>query len=373
MGAARPVVPLGNVAAPAVLAARRRAEQVRQLDATTLTGCLAVYEAMRAGGARSADTIAGYQYAVRVAVAVVGDQPDLLTVSLLTPHLLEHGNPVTGRPMAPGTVNHVLRSLRAVTSTARKVKPEADALDRLLRAVDFVPEDKRIARAPPPDTLLRILPAARHPGEAAWLLLCARGAFRKGELRKLLPGDVDRARRWLYVAGRKNDADHVLDLSADPVTWEALEWALDHPDEMRPKMGPKVRATDGRVFPWSPAYLEKLLARCRAQLGDDADAYLPKGDAWHALRHLGATTVAEQTGSLTEVMALLGDSDPRRAAGYYRPQKARPAPVAATQEELRLPVYTAARRPGAAGEDARGHDHDHDTNRTNVRALRKGD
>ncbi len=229
------------------------------------------------------------------------------------------------------TANFYLAALKAITNKAQHLEPASVELRELASAFALVSPLKLPTlppRCPPRDALWLALDACENPAERAFVWLCASG-LRKSEVLGLRPEDYDRRLRRLDVwrqrpdahdrmAGkdhreRKNGDHHFVTLDDEPA--RELEWALANYAAIRPKTGGHKGLSAGYVFPWSETKVSGLMRRIRAK----APGFEP-GTAWHGLRHLGASTVAELTnGSVQAVQRFLGDKSAKAAGMYCEP------------------------------------------------------
>jgi integrase len=217
--------------------------------------------------------------------------------------------------------NFLLAVLRSVTACAGDQAGDYE-LPAAVRRVRPVREQTPLPRCPPDDLLELVLPAARNPAERCLLELAGLAGLRRGELLGLRPSDwcVDTqtlmVERQRVSPTRKNRRPHVCALASAPELVADLEWTVAHCGELKSPTGWHRGRVDGHLFPWSLKYLDLFLDRVRAELGDKAAAYLPKGWGWHAFRHWGATRLAKNGATPSEVQAWLGDASPELACRY---------------------------------------------------------
>ncbi len=217
-------------------------------------------------------------------------------------------------------VNQHFAALRTITTKAALSTGDHE-LATMFRLIRPWPEAVPAPRCPPADFLKRAMLAAVDPAEQAWLMLAGLAGLRYGELLGLMPADYDRKAGVLRVLRqrrsphRKNHRPHSVRIDATALRW-ALEWAIDHHQDLGPQEPHRRRLLEPFLFPWSLPHCEKLLQRVKASFGADRDTYLPYGEGWHAFRHWGASELARQGKSPYELQAWLGHSDPVMASRY---------------------------------------------------------
>ena len=223
--------------------------------------------------------------------------------------------------LAPATVNYYRSTLLAVVSTALRLSGNQDVL-RLQCAVKgaaIVRAEKRRSRVPSREVLPLLESICENPAEIAFIRMHAVASLRHGEVLGLLPDDWDQE-RWRVTARRtkgsdrrKNRHDHMQ--VVDDKTAMAMAWTIAHHDELIPKSGWHRGQSRAHVFPWGANKVAGLMLRMRMVCPEA----FPKGTAWHALRHLGATAVYELTSSVQRVQEHLGDATASAAMQYAAP------------------------------------------------------
>jgi hypothetical protein len=290
------------------------------LDPRTLSGLWAIYNARRYSSVRARNTAENYGTAMRCALAMLPERPHAGDIETWLVKLVNDGAPGRG-PLSSATANNYLRCVRAVTMKAGKAGGDI-VVGLAFAAADELPEDDKPVRLPPPDCLERSIAAALNPAEVAWLLILARCAARRDEARALIHSDYSRHAGELTFyrthgsKSRKNR--HAVKFKLDDLTRACVEWTIANNGVVRPRGGPPTKGADVKVFPWGLGYVERFAERVRASFGGEVNDYFPPGDMWHVFRHLAASTVGDATGSVIEVMRVLGDRSPARAMGYYR-------------------------------------------------------
>jgi integrase len=280
---------------------------------------------------------------------------------------------------SPTTRNKHLAALRAVLGVAARVTHDHLLYDEAL-SVRLLRVPAKRKRAPDTDTLRRLLEAAdrmRAPDIALAARLCAFGMLRISEVLGLRPTDcraghdgavlvtVERLRDRSGVRPRKN-ADggklHVVRFGPDDDTGRAVVMAATDVawrSDCARRAGLGTPLAEGWLLPWAPGYEAHAWRRmCRA-----AGVAMPRGDAWHTLRHYGATKMAEVL-SVTEVQAALGDATATAALCYMGQVRGtteaaadvvarRHSMAVAREEQMRL-CFGAGGGPGGAREGATG-------------------
>lgn len=328
----------------------------RGVEPGSLNEAVQVYKASSAWRELRPKTRQGYQTAITLAL---GHLPQRFE-----PHDVEDWLDwlVRSRGLSPATANSYRRCLAAVLKDASRRTHD----HRLIDAVELAKPRKeapRKRRTPPPDAYARALPACRDRSEILFLRLVTVVCLRKSEVLGLLPEDlshdgvlrVERQRRNGDTGPRKNKTTHFARL--DPETTALFRWAVAHHHELRSKTGWHKGHVSGHVLPWGETRLEGFLARVRQAYGADVERYMPAGDAWHTLRHLGASTVYRTTGDLAAAMRALGDNSMAVAMTYVEEFKGiAPADgasgVAREMERARqvaLPSEAGRQRTGAGG------------------------
>lgn len=221
--------------------------------------------------------------------------------------------------LAPASANGYLGNVAAIASDAGAVCDDR-TISNVFENVRRLSVPEKLPRCPPVDAVERLATMAEHPGETAVVRLALLGG-RTREIFALRLGDFDphagtvrlvRSRK--RETSRKNGASHVIPL--DPVTLDALRWVVANHDALWPAHGK--RPGDDLLFPFaSERWYGERLAVWRAGFGADADAYMPEGTGLYALRHLGATLVAQATGGDAQAIARhLGDRSLKIASVY---------------------------------------------------------
>lgn len=243
-----------------------------------------------------------------------------------------------GLDLEPKSVNSALANVRAIMRLAGGAAHDTHLWETMLATPDLKGGKRRERRAPPDDGLQRLSALCRPEatphglGERLLLRLVALGC-RTEETTAIQPADYSRRTGVLtvYRSGKREDSrknEHPHSIPLDDETRRLFERVLSlGPQAMKPKGGTFKPGWDAFVLPWSKKYIEGFTARLRKGLGEDADAYMPKGreradgkrvagTAFYCLRHLGASKAAEVTGSVVEVGALLGDRGMRTPGTY---------------------------------------------------------
>lgn len=261
-----------------------------------------------------------YTQAALLAIATLPASPRAGDVTLWLEALKQGGR-------APATVNKLLRALKAITERATLVQRGGGNL--LLRNAFKQQRPFRLAARTRRDasaaTVQRLLQLAATPFERLAVRLAAFYGLRKGELLGLMPGDarndygklrvtVERTRGKFGVNMRKNALNgkaHVLVID-DGETAGILSALLR--DEVRLSLATKAQRELARdyVLPWGCDHMDTLMRAWRR----DPGVHLPKGDGFHALRHYGATALAANGATMTEIQGWLGDSTPTAAQTY---------------------------------------------------------
>lgn len=229
--------------------------------------------------------------------------------------------------MSVATANWYLRSVIAVLSRATRAVRDRDERARARDLYDAAREAKPLReqrkqpRCPPKDTLLRVIGsgALRNIGERAFVLLAGVAGLRVGEILGLEPRDYNPSTHQLFVtkqrcsAVRKNKSPLVKVVDCDH-THSALVWTIRNHHTLYPRTGKLANRL--YLFPWGETYVDNMAKRIRAGL---PEGYLPRGNMWHAFRHLMASTVDELTGGdTTAIMEALGDRSPHVAGMYSK-------------------------------------------------------
>jgi integrase len=225
----------------------------------------------------------------------------------------------TPRPLSRNTVNGYLGNCAAVASDAGHASRCLDVW-HTFQTVRKLTVDEKPRRAAPLDAVELLSQLAAHAGEVAVIRLALLGA-RTREIFALRVTDYDRAAGVVRITrsrkgetSRKNGSVHTI--PCDDATREAIEWTLRSRDQLYPAHG--ARPLQGLLFPFaSERWYGERLAVWRHALGERADEYLPQGTGLYALRHLGASIVARQSGGDAVAVARhLGDRSLKVAAGY---------------------------------------------------------
>lgn len=253
----------------------------------------------------------GYATALRMALA---DLPVELSIGALTTW---HRSALPARGYSPRYCNFVLGAVRTVVRLAALSTGDQD-LQAMVWRVRPLKQPVRAPRCPPSDFLVRAMAACRNEGERCFVLLAGLAGLRKGELLGLRPADYDQRLRVLSVvrqresSDRKNRRPHSVSVDS-AVLHRSLVWAIANRQEFRAATGPRGRAGDAFIFPWSERYLEAFMKRLRFALGP---SYLPAKTAWHAFRHWGASELARLGMSAWDLQAWLGDASVDVAVSY---------------------------------------------------------
>jgi len=216
--------------------------------------------------------------------------------------------------------NQVLRILQTGVKRGALLAGGDPELVAAVVAIPTLRVDCLEPRCPPPDFRERALLAVRSPAERAWLRLAGEGGLRRGELEGLRPEALDLEAGVVHVTRqrlfdrRKNRRPHAVEIDAELAA--DLRWAIDHRTAIKPRAGWHRGRSDGFVFPWGRKYLEAFIRRIRKSFGAERDTYLPRGLAWHAWRHAGASALADDGKTEIEIAEWLGDKDTKMAARY---------------------------------------------------------
>lgn len=246
---------------------------------------------------------------------ILGELPDPLTIGAL----LEWRAVLMQRYVAT-YVNQAIKLLRSVVMRTAAITGDTE----LVAVVAHVPglrEPLRAPRCPPTDYPARALEATKNPAERAWVLLTSLAGLRPSEVLGLRRDDwrPDLCVLWVvrqrHRGVRKNARPHSVKIDNAELRL-CLEWTIAHPDLARSRSGNFKGSSVGYMFPWTHTYVEGFAARVRRWLGASADRYMPRGTAWYAGRHWGASELATAGKSVLEIQAWLGDADPAMASRY---------------------------------------------------------
>jgi integrase len=261
-----------------------------------------------------------YKQAAREAIAALPPRPKAGDVTLWLECMMRDGR-------APATCNKLLRALKAITERATLVMREGSSLAlrnafKAQRPFRLAARERRDASH---DTVARLLELAATPFERLAIRFAAFYGLRRGEIMGLQPGDVrtdggsmritvQRTRDEHGVRERKNALNgkaHVLIVSdgetrdtTEELTSDAIRLALAHTHQRE--------LARTWLIPWGHSHPGALMNKWRK----DDRVVLPAGDAWHALRHYGATILAQSSAGVTEIQAWLGDSTQTAAQCY---------------------------------------------------------
>lgn len=240
--------------------------------------------------------------------------------------------------------NFHLRVL-AVVGRAAAIALRDHELELAVRQVPPARVPLLAPRCPPRDLLDRVLAGTTNRGERCWFRLLALAGLRVGEMMGLRVEDWDPVTGVLRVVRqrenvhRKNRRPHSVRIE-DAELRADLEWTIAHRADLKARTGWFQGRCELYLFPWGANAVAGLLRRARDRFGADRDAYLPRGLAWHAFRHWGATRLAEAGATPVEIQAWLGDASPDVAMRY----------VAHVRGET---VASTSRLTGAAGSGTR--------------------
>lgn len=226
--------------------------------------------------------------------------------------------------MKPQTVNLYKKSLAAVCSEAAMAtsRHEAHVMADALAGARLLRVGAKSPRCPPRWVMRAILQDA-NAQEVCIVRLLAVCGIRIGEARALEWRDVclDSGRIVIsksmsddgMIGPRKNRDDHIV--IADKTTRKVLrEWQQKQKKELEEsknngRLGGCEKHGLVRVISMTNAQLRKLKAKWKKKTEGNLNT-------WHELRHLGASIVAERTGSTAKVQEYLGDKTASAAQCY---------------------------------------------------------
>jgi integrase len=228
------------------------------------------------------------------------------------------------------TRNKRLAILRSVVRQGAELLGTRRIVDEVCRVKRRrLPARRR--RCPPDGAVLYLLEHVTETiAETVAVRLAAFSGLRRGELSGLRPEDLHRQREGclLHVARtrdrfgirpRKNAGErrlHIVEL--DPATAAGVKALALDPlarSSCATRRGQGGPLAGGWLLPWGTEYPQNLWTRWRRNHPTIRE-HFPSGDDWHALRHWGASKVAEATGSVIAVQAWLGDSTSEAATTY---------------------------------------------------------
>jgi integrase len=219
---------------------------------------------------------------------------------------------------SPATANKLLRAMKSVTERATLFTRNGGmAVRNAFRAVRPRRLPVRERRDPPRTTIERLLGLAANPFERLAVRLAAFYGLRRGEILALRTTDVrtrngrvlvhvERTRDAYGERQRKNAQNgrlHIITID-DGETAGILTALCDETNRLGLALTSQRDLALTYIIPWGHDHPQALMRRWRK----DPGVALPQGDAWHALRHYGATALAEQGKSPVEIQAWLGDS-----------------------------------------------------------------
>ena len=293
-------------------------ESVKAIQATgSLASAWEFYRASRKWIEIAPKTRQGYATAFRWGLAHLPPQP---TVDQIENFL---GDVIYKYGKSEGTADFFLRAWRAVleyTKNRTHLEDHRVAWEnfKAATAVKWSADDHaRERRCPPLDTLVRCEALCQNNAEKAIIRLACLAGLRIGEIKglrfsDLSPDGVLTVNKQRGRMKRKNHRAHYPLL--DAVTIKYIQWTHLNRGEL---VTNKTQHLCNFLFPFGKPWFAVFIDRLRAGLGDDASRYFPKGKtAYHAFRHLGATVVASQTGSVMEVSRFLGDKSCTVASMY---------------------------------------------------------
>lgn len=264
-----------------------------------------------------------YRQAALEAIAGLSERPSRGEVQLWLEQQIAGGR-------SPATVNKLLRAMKAIMERAILL-PATGNVDvhtrnafRAIRPFKLPAKEKRAASL---STVQRLLQLAEDIAQRLAVRLGAFYGLRKGEIVGLQPSDVrtdngilrvhvERERGDHGVGPRKNACNgkpHIVRIEDDPETAEMLLTLCELETRLSVARRGQKELAETWLLPWGHLYPDSLMAKWRK----DPGVQLPPGDAWHALRHFGATTYAAQPGTtVAKLQAWLGDSTPTAAQTY---------------------------------------------------------
>jgi integrase len=258
-----------------------------------------------------------YEQAAREAIAALPPRPAAGDVTLWLESIVRDGR-------APATANKMLRCLKAITERATLVMRGGNlALRNAFKQQRPFRLAARERRDASHDTVARLLELTATPCERLAVLFAAFYGLRAGEILGLQPGDVrrDGMTRIRVVRTRdthgvrdrknaKNGKPHVITLNEET---KILTLVLCDEKARRELAHPMQREIAHTwLLPWGTGHMAKLMNKWR----EDERVVLPMGDAWHALRHYGATVLVTRGKNVGQVQAWLGDSTQTAAQCY---------------------------------------------------------
>jgi integrase len=260
-----------------------------------------------------------YAHAAKIGIAALPPRPTQADVTLWLEQIVRDGS-------SPATANKFLRVWKAITERASIFISNGDLkirnAFRAQRQLRLVVREKRDAKV---STVRRLLELAATPIESLAIRFAALYGLRISEILGLQPCDVRmdygvlrvrviRQRASSGVSPRKNASagkPHVLAIDSDKDTHDLITHLLMSDARAKCVLRAQRHLVDTWLVPWGCSYPHILMRRWRK----DELVELGKGDAWHALRHFGATAVAA-TQSVVETQAWLGDSTASAAMTY---------------------------------------------------------
>lgn len=301
--------------APVISLSEIRARRV-DLSKGTLQEAWNIYEASLALDRLKPTSRAVYRYAAKLAIENLPPRPRLGDVTLWLESLVRDG-------LAPSTVNKYLRALKAIVERADNLSAGGAArLRTAFRAQRNYKIPAKLRRDAQATTVKRLLELCKNKFELLAVRLAAFYGLRRGEILALRPENyrrnvmtVTHTRDSYGYRPRKNAENqrlHVLALQDDAVTHELVTTLCN--DVLRLEMAHRNQRNLAVTYliPWGPEHMQRLINEWRK----DPDVYLPRGDAWHAMRHYGATQLASVGASTLDVQNWLGDVTTTAAMCY---------------------------------------------------------
>lgn len=286
---------------PVINLADIRAHKV-DLSRGTLAEAWAIYEASMALERLKPTSRAVYRYAAKIAIEQLPARPRAGDVTLWLEQLQRDGR-------ASATCNKYLKALKAITERADNLsRGGARELRQAFRSQYNFKIPAQVRRDAKQATVARLLELAENHREILAVRLAAFYGLRRGEILAIKASDVrgevitvTHTRDTYGYRPRKNAQNqrmHCISLEGDEETQVVLRQAIKEAGEY--------------LVPWTTQQMSRVMNKWR----QDPQVMLPHGDSWHALRHYGATQLAEAGHTVTEIQGWLGDTTVNSACCY---------------------------------------------------------